>query len=790
MASARAGFSSSSYLEKLQQQRNLSAQLDARSTNPPLRRQPPASPPAATAPANRGQQRANLDASLANETVRVLASRLEEVERHCLACNDNLKNCTQLIKLTQGFSEEQGQELARRMEEAKLEQGETVAGLRALQARSSGAEASAASRLDALHGTVGELARAQRQLAAGQAAAAEARAQTAASADVDGGQARALVEELVAKSEERLKELVAERIDAEVGAAVGRVERLAELMLSDLSTKYEGLQRRVDEISDELSRRVDSQLATLTQRVTKKIDAVEVFVGRTKESFQEVENDLRRRQSEVVASTQAIAAKADRAARSVASTSEQLGKTRNEMRYLREKNDAGISALEEKSLGAVDELSSKLLSVLRGVEDRVGAQLSNAASEGVQKETIRFQALTKSVEERLRVQSDGARLLERKTAAAINAMEQGIAARLDASTQQLATSQRKFAADTNTAVLRIDGERRLLAEELQVIRAADSSRNTEMERRIVQWEQDVQGNLDRSVASAWHKHREEQARREERLFAGMAESEARLTGRVDDCFTQIRESLDLYKQVRAMYRETGDRAKQMDALISDRFSAMSSRVEKRIAAHRVEIQRTSEAVSVTGTRLEQLETSRRGVAKAVAKSGVVEFVQMPSSGEVQPDGTVSMPMPSFGREAASWSASSSPARRRTTTSALDSSIGSPRQSPSGPRSRADVKHELEASIVQMRELVTGFGGADRAATPDGSVATDPGAAGTSSGASSDSSERTVGGAESDGGASNLSEPSTLRRDRQQRQQRLNSLYRELASLESSEQGTS
>ena len=42
-----------------------------------------------------------------------LQKRMEEVERHNLSLNENVKNCAHLIQLTQSFAEEQGHEQVR-----------------------------------------------------------------------------------------------------------------------------------------------------------------------------------------------------------------------------------------------------------------------------------------------------------------------------------------------------------------------------------------------------------------------------------------------------------------------------------------------------------------------------------------------------------------------------------------------------------------------------------------------------------------------------------------------------
>ena len=50
--------------------------------------------------------------------IEVMGARLEEVERHNLSLNENVKNCAHLIQLTQSFAEEQGREHAREVARA------------------------------------------------------------------------------------------------------------------------------------------------------------------------------------------------------------------------------------------------------------------------------------------------------------------------------------------------------------------------------------------------------------------------------------------------------------------------------------------------------------------------------------------------------------------------------------------------------------------------------------------------------------------------------------------------
>ena len=83
-----------------------------------------------------------------------LQQRLEEVERHNLSLNENVKNCAQLIKLTQAFAEEQGKESTGAL--AKLEEQITAAA-RGVQEQAEGAEKSLTRRVDQIQTQMAEL---------------------------------------------------------------------------------------------------------------------------------------------------------------------------------------------------------------------------------------------------------------------------------------------------------------------------------------------------------------------------------------------------------------------------------------------------------------------------------------------------------------------------------------------------------------------------------------------------------------------------------------------------------
>ena len=74
-----------------------------------------------------------------------LQHRIEEVERHNLSLNENVKNCAQLIKLTQAFAEEQGKESSGTL--AKLEQHISAAA-NTQQLQTEGFERSVGARVD------------------------------------------------------------------------------------------------------------------------------------------------------------------------------------------------------------------------------------------------------------------------------------------------------------------------------------------------------------------------------------------------------------------------------------------------------------------------------------------------------------------------------------------------------------------------------------------------------------------------------------------------------------------
>ena len=99
----------SSYLQDYEKGRSSSSGAGVRTAAKPVTT-------AATAP------RSSTGGSVAGDVLRIddamralerMQKRLEEVERHNLSLNDNVKNCAHLIQLTQSFAEEQGHEQAK-----------------------------------------------------------------------------------------------------------------------------------------------------------------------------------------------------------------------------------------------------------------------------------------------------------------------------------------------------------------------------------------------------------------------------------------------------------------------------------------------------------------------------------------------------------------------------------------------------------------------------------------------------------------------------------------------------
>lgn len=120
--------------------------------------------------------RASNASSLAGDALRIedacraverMQKRMEEVERHNLSLNENVKNCAHLIQLTQSFAEEQGHEQAKEVKRlteqlsvvvaAAAEQEKSLAAATSAAAPSAAADPELASRMDQLQDQMKEL---------------------------------------------------------------------------------------------------------------------------------------------------------------------------------------------------------------------------------------------------------------------------------------------------------------------------------------------------------------------------------------------------------------------------------------------------------------------------------------------------------------------------------------------------------------------------------------------------------------------------------------------------------
>ena len=109
---------------------------------------------------------------------------------------------------------------------------------------------------------------------------------------------------------------------------------------------------------------------------------------------------------------------------------------------------------------------------------------------------------------------------------------------------------------------------------------SNEGRLAELNRRLTEFQQGTQGELRKVSDTAMRELREEIARSEGRILTDVSQLESRMSARLDDAFTQLSSSLDMYKHMRNLVQDTGVRSRQTEEVVRQRFSKMQERVNE------------------------------------------------------------------------------------------------------------------------------------------------------------------------------------------------------------------
>ena len=394
--------------------------------------------------------------------IEVMGARLEEVERHNLSLNENVKNCAHLIQLTQSFAEEQGREHAREVErlegrlaaaaegaarqEAALDTAAAKAAAAADAAAAAEASASAAAAAapssDAAGGGAAELGARMDQLQEQMKEMVSLKLSDAQERETElsGFQSEILrqnsqfesamsamtkrhAEVLYAKLDEDARGLVAERVQEEVSKIMTKVDGLAESSMAELRDKHTELQKQLESMTARQERAmtekvetmesdVDARVGRLEKELTRRLGAVELGGEEREALLSSLRKQLQGNDEALGSSVDMLQVRYEGAAAELERLSAALRELRTETATqcaaataACEKTNAECSrAIEQTTLAseaAADKMSRAIATNREELESWVSEQLENGVASVAEKEAVRFQALCRSVDERM-----------------------------------------------------------------------------------------------------------------------------------------------------------------------------------------------------------------------------------------------------------------------------------------------------------------------------------------------------------------------------------------------------
>eukprot|EP01052_Picozoa_sp_SAG31_P022905 SAG31_NODE_1848_length_7093_cov_8.566629_2_plen_395_part_00 len=382
---------------------------------------------------------------------------------------------------------------------------------------------------------------------------------------------------------------------------------------------------------------------------------------------------------------------------------------------------------------------------IKAAEENASSELEASLKAAFDKEAVRFQALCRTVDDRISQAQQEVRLRDQSLAKGLENLETMLRADIEAVSELGEQRQRQVVAEMRKAVERGDADRKRLASELQTYHTNDEARVAELERRLLRQAQITHDELGKRLEDTVTKQALDATKIEERVLVEVGSVEKRISTRLDDCFAQLSTSLDLYKNVRSLCKDTGERTRNAEEAVAEQFASLEASIEKKL-------QKVAAAAAAN---------TANGDANIVAKtsgdsSQRYGFGHIPMEAQVAAPDPWGLPPPQF------YDASNHVERAVPNGVAVDNTMGS---TGAGDTAKVTSGVErgvagLETSIQDLKTLVRSMGTPPRKQEARSST---PMAA----------TMRTVPSPEVE----------VLRRERESRQIRLQKLYKELTRLE-------
>ena len=433
---------------------------------------------------------------------------------------------------------------------------------------------------------------------------------------------------------------------------------------AEQSAKIDGMESDVDDRCARLEGTVDRQLAELQAAAAERDE----LVGSMRKQLKGNDDALGKSVDMLQVRYESAAAEIERL----------TGNLREVRAEVQEQCGACATACERTSASsgaALEKIQRTLASNRDELEAWVADELDSGLKSVAEKEAVRFQALCRSVDERMlaaqqEIQALGqVRFLSKNLdfllknpdfllknpdfrlksvdftiiqshVSSLAGLESSVREEIASAVDRSEGRCSALAGEIRRSAESGEASRQQLAEEMNGYHASDAARSSELERRMIETEVTTEQTLARRVAEAGVAHKVNIERVEERVLSDLGGCEQRMNGRLDDCFTQLNSSLEMYKHMRTLCKDTASSTKQTEDLVARQFTAMEGSIETRFEEKfsRLSVAEQAMAAAAAGKGVLKFSPNKPEGRGPAAAAGEVEVLD--SDDELQPFGVM------------------------------------------------------------------------------------------------------------------------------------------------------
>jgi hypothetical protein len=225
---------------------------------------------------------------------------------------------------------------------------------------------------------------------------------------------------------------------------------------------------------------------------------------------------------------------------------------------------------------------SSIMKVRSEIELFVADELDAAAKREDEKLSARFSALRKSFDDRHAQTTQELQSLASASTVSLQSMETALRGEVSTVVDRADRRQQLLLGELRQLASAANADRQKVSD-LGTQRETDEAKLLDLERRLVFCSQTFGSDVNARVDEVSRTQKVEIARVEDRVLEDVANLEKRLSARLDDAFAQLSASLDMYKHMRVLAKETGERAKGTEERLSKVMAVNVGKLEHRLS---------------------------------------------------------------------------------------------------------------------------------------------------------------------------------------------------------------